>query len=657
MNRFIARLDRLSRNRTYVLVFSLLLMSVVMTVASTILLARFSLLTQADRYIQDWQIASLLPAEPRDADVVVVAITEQTLEQFPYRSPVDRIFIADLLKTLASRHPRAIGVDILFDQPTQARSDVYLKQTLALLPIPLVAAYTDVPGIESARQNAYQDSYLPPRLRALPTLAEDQFGAARWVFPGAVEKGQGYIPGFARAVAAAAGVPSPAIWQPIAWHGRPSPDASAFAEYSAEFVRLLPAAWFRNKIVLIGSDVSLEDRHVTPFTVLSGSKMAGVTIQAHAVSQIVHRVSPPFIPWQIDFLIALYYAGLGGLFGVLGFPLSSRVTAAFLTVATLWVAGVTIFHYTGHMTGLVAPTLALVGNFTAMDSLAGREARRQRSFIQSAFSHYVSPKVVERLIKDPSTMSLEGERREMTYLFSDIEGFTSFSELMDEKELAPILNGYFDGTTEIVLRHGGMVDKFIGDAIFAIFNAPVDLPDHAECAVKCALEMDEWMEGYRTGLRARGLRLGVTRIGIHTGTAVVGNFGSKSRFSYTAQGDAVNVASRLESLNKHLGTRICVSRRTRKLCKTVPFRPVASVVLKGKSVPLEIFEPLRDGEKTPDFLRRYREAFAKLEDCSPEALAMFGELQREAPDDPCVSLHLQRLREGDRGVAMVMTEK
>ncbi len=174
---------------------------------------------------------------------------------------------------------------------------------------------------------------------------------------------------------------------------------------------------------------------------------------------------------------------------------------------------------------------------------------------------------------------------------------------MDSKELAQLLNGYFEGVTSVVLRHGGMVDKFIGDAVFAIFNAPVDLPDHASHAVRCAMEIDDFCEDFRKKQNAAGIDLGITRVGVHTGVAVIGNFGSTSRFNYTAQGDAVNTAARLEGLNKKLGTRVCVSGDTKSRCPDMAFRPIASVVLKGKGKAVEVWQPLTRGRDSPGTAR------------------------------------------------------
>jgi class 3 adenylate cyclase len=272
-------------------------------------------------------------------------------------------------------------------------------------------------------------------------------------------------------------------------------------------------------------------------------------------------------------------------------------------------------------------------------------------------SQYVSPKVVDALIADPTRMSLEGERREMTYIFTDVAHFTTMSEKMDSKDLARVLNAYFEGVTSIVFRHEGMVDKFIGDAVMAIFNAPLDLADHQERAVRCALEIDAFCERYRKSQNAEGIDFGITRIGIHTGIAVVGNFGSSLKKNYTAQGDAVNTASRLEGLNKHFGTHICVSGDTQTFCSGITFRPIGTVILKGKEKPVGVWEPLHDGAMTPSQLELYNKAYALLGEPTSEALALFEDLAEEMPDDPCVRFHLQRLRDGIHTADLTMTEK
>jgi class 3 adenylate cyclase len=310
------------------------------------------------------------------------------------------------------------------------------------------------------------------------------------------------------------------------------------------------------------------------------------------------------------------------------------------------------------MIALISPTIALGLSQWGSDAATGRQARRQKEFIQGAFSRYVSPKVVADMVKDPSRLSLEGENREMTFIFTDLEGFTTLSEKIDAQTLAHTLNAYLDGVCAAILKLDGTVDKFIGDAVFSIFNAPADQPDHAERAVACALAIDRFSEAFRAEQRANGVPLGLTRIGVHSGRAVVGNFGSHSRMQYTALGDTVNTASRLEGINKVFGTRICVSETTRAQVTSVAFRPIAVVVPKGKTEPLGIFEPLDEARAKSSFMMRYNEAYALAEQHDPTARDIFADLHAEAPDDKLVTLHLERLREeGDVGVEMVMHDK
>jgi len=619
---------------------------------------RLGVLTNLDLFIQDWEISTLLPRQPVHDDIVVLAVTENTLRQFTYRSPLDRAFLSNVLQRVAAGKPKAIGLDFLFDQPTEPAKDAELKATLANLKAPLAVAYTTEPSIVTAEQLAYLRSFVPASRRAMANVSKDQLGTARLVFPGANDINGTYVAGLDRTLASYAGVKTPPVAQKIVWTRPPEGVKYAFPEFEAQVAALFPPQLFTNKIVLIGSDESLVDRHRTPFTFVSDTAtLPGVMLHAYGVATLLHPQLSPYTGWQFNLLIALVLSAIGAVLGVLNFNIAARIAVAALVLGIFWLGAVELAINRNTIMGLLAPSLAMIASFSIMDSLSGRDARKQRQFIQGAFSRYVSPKVVEALIADPSRMSLEGERREMTYLFTDVANFTTMSEGIDSKELAPMINAYFEGVTSIVLRHEGMVDKFIGDAVFAIFNAPVDIPGHAEKAVRCALEIDHFCEDFRKKQNAAGIDLGLTRVGVHTGVAVIGNFGSTSRFNYTAQGDAVNVAARLEGLNKQLGTRVCVSGSAKAQCTTVAFRPIASVVLKGKGLPVEVWEPLADGAIAEGRLRRYEAAFTRLHDAPDEALALFEELDQELPGDPCVRFHLRRLKQGLKGADLVMTEK
>jgi adenylate cyclase len=217
--------------------------------------------------------------------------------------------------------------------------------------------------------------------------------------------------------------------------------------------------------------------------------------------------------------------------------------------------------------------------------------------VKHVFSRFVSRDVYDQLMADPSRASLGGARRDMTVLFSDIRGFTTFTELGRAEAVVAQLNEYFSTMVPVVLAHRGTVDKFVGDMIMALFGAPLEDPDHADHAVRTALAMIEALEGLNARWAAAGLPVLDIGVGVNTGDMVAGNIGSESIMSYTVIGDAVNLASRLESLNKQYGTRIIISRATRdRLKRRYDMKPLGAVTVKGKSEAVEIFEVMREAQ-------------------------------------------------------------
>jgi adenylate cyclase len=286
-----------------------------------------------------------------------------------------------------------------------------------------------------------------------------------------------------------------------------------------------------------------------------------------------------------------------------------------------------------------------------------REARERQAAAERAhasLSRYFSPNLAQRLASDATAVDLRGQRREIATLFTDIAGFTTLVETLEPDVLGPLLNDYLVGITDVVFAHDGTVAKIIGDAIHVLFGAPSEQPDHAARAVSCALALDECAQGFCRRWRQKGIALGVTRIGAHAGPALVGNFGGERFFDYTAYGDTINVTARLESANKQLGTRICVSETLAEKVQEFHGRPVGDLVLRGRTEALRAFEPLSGEQYEMEAMNGYMEAFAKLQANDPLALAAFAAHVGRNPDDQLASFHLKRLLNGAAGTRIIM---
>ena len=286
-----------------------------------------------------------------------------------------------------------------------------------------------------------------------------------------------------------------------------------------------------------------------------------------------------------------------------------------------------------------------------------RDARERQASAERAFtslSRYFSPNLARQLAGGAETVDLGGQRREITTLFTDIAGFTALAETLEPEVLGPLLNDYLVGMTEIVFGHDGTVAKIVGDALHVLFGAPGEQPDHAVRAVDCALDLDDWAEAFRQRCAAKGVTLGVTRIGVHAGPAIVGNFGGGRFFDYTAYGDTINVASRLEAANKQLGTRICVSESVAKRAGDFHGRPIGDLILRGRIEALRAFEPVRTDRYDDPAVKSYLDAFAKLEANDPGAMAAFAAHVGRVPEDALASFHLKRLLNGATGARMAM---
>jgi adenylate cyclase len=286
-----------------------------------------------------------------------------------------------------------------------------------------------------------------------------------------------------------------------------------------------------------------------------------------------------------------------------------------------------------------------------------RDARQRQAAAERAYaslSRYFSPNLAQELASDTDAIELGGQRREIATLFTDIASFTALVETLEPSVLGPLLNEYLTGMTDIVFAHDGTVAKIVGDALHVLFGAPGEQPDHAARAVACALDLDEYAQAFRARCHKKGIALGVTRIGVHAGPAIVGNFGGGRFFDYTAHGDTINVAARLEAANKQLGTRICVSETLANEVEDFHGRPVGDLMLRGKTEPLRAFEPLSLEQYGDPATKSYLDAFAKLEAGDPGAIAGFAAHVGKQPRDQLASFHLKRVLNGATGTRVAM---
>jgi adenylate cyclase len=286
-----------------------------------------------------------------------------------------------------------------------------------------------------------------------------------------------------------------------------------------------------------------------------------------------------------------------------------------------------------------------------------REARERQATAERAYaslSRYFSPNLAQRLAGDTDAVDLEGQRREIATLFTDIASFTALVETLEPSVLGPLLNEYLSGMTDIVFANDGTVAKIVGDALHILFGAPGEQPDHAARAVACALSLDEFAQSFSERWQKKGIAFGVTRIGVHAGPAIVGNFGGGRFFDYTAYGDTINVASRLERANKQLGTRICVSAELAEGVKNFRGRPIGDLVLRGRGEVIRAFEPLQEKQFNDPATKSYLDAYALLKAEDAGAVAAFAAHVGKQPEDRLAAFHLKRLLNGEKGSRIAM---
>jgi adenylate cyclase len=413
----------------------------------------------------------------------------------------------------------------------------------------------------------------------------------------------------------------------------------------------------QGKVILVGATFyeSHDDRLTPLYQKLFSKKktlMYGVHIHQEIASTIIdNRFIPPVQPWQSVALIALMaliatlinyrFKGFGGLF------LSIGIVALYAFIAVI------LFIEKRYLIPVVAPAFATVTlSYMSAVTYNFLSERRQKTMIRGAFAHYVPGTVVSELLKNPDMLKLGGEERVMTVIFSDVAGFTTISERLTPTQLVELLNEYLTAMTDIVFSHGGIIDKYEGDAIMAEFGAPLPDEMHALKACHAALDMQKTLAVMRKKLKAEGRPELHARVGINSGPMVIGNMGSREIFDYTVMGDNVNLSSRLEGVNKVYGTYIMCSEATRLMVgDEIVTRELDIIRVKGKTEGVKIHEVLaRAGEGLGDVRSRVVETYLLGLDAYKnrkwaEGIERFRETLAIDPSDGPSALYLQRCEE------------
>lgn len=641
--------------------------------------ARYSwdvpLFSDAERALYDWRFVDTAERAGQDERILLVTYDDQTLEQLGKRSPLDRRMLADALRAIDAMEPRAIGIDILIDQAQP--EDPELIEAFRSLETPTYLAFA------SAAHNPDQIEYWQEQfLRGF--LARVRDGPVR---PTSIKLTPDMADGVIRRWPAQPADLPPLFANSLApihpefrrytgsidFRIPDSAEVPVFAQLPIQLLaalsteglpeeeRALMAEGFRpmveGRYVLIGGNIKDLDDFETPMTRFTGGWTKGLEVHAHLLAQLLDGRMPAPIPgW------ALWAAALGV---VVAGALTSLLEARGWKLALFLLVQLGFFAYLPfQLQAMDVDTIALpafgwgVGwlfAFVGVGTAARAVGSEQRAFAQSALGKYLPVDIANQILRDPERLALKGEKKQIYAIFTDLEGFTKLSHAITPEQLSGLLNRYLDLMSDVVLEHGGTIDKFVGDAVVAFWGAPIEREDDADRAARAAVAMFEAGEKFAREGGTDIPPLGRTRVGLHKGEAVVGNFGGEGRMQYTALGDGMNTAARLESANKQLKTTILVSGEAKREAGLDFFRPMGRIVLSGRATPVEVWEPVPNMEA--GLRGRLVELWQRFDSGEAGALAELEELAAAHREDAALGQFVYRLREAGPGGSFVLGSK
>ena len=572
---------------------------------------RLPLLHDAEAALYDIRAVNFSPRTDTDKRVTLVVYTADTNRATGQISPVDRTILSKALTQIDQLGAKGVGIDVLFDSPQD--DDEALRASLKAMRTPVYLAFADnrtnpeaITYEQEQDLRAFMASVQTDVVKPTSILLEtDADGVARY-WP---KQYTGLPPLLSLALTNGGPDADPRFARytgPIRYRVPTATDRPVFDKIPIDLLAdpetaPLVADAIKGRYILIGGDFSDFDQFDTPFTrtgnpVTGETRMIGVEVHASMLAQLLDKAwkAPPALWLQV--LAAIVAVGLG----VITALVQSRTWVQALSVLAQFAMFLIVpflVERAGFDTLNLPATGWIVGwliAFTAVSSSVRAVNAAQREFAQGALGKYLPRSVANEIMRNPERLMLHGEKRQIFCLFSDLEGFTKLTHAVEPEMIARLLNDYLDRLSAVVLEYGGTLDKFVGDAVVAFWGAPIAYPDDGERAVKAAYAMYLAGEEFRKAAPEGVPKIGRTRVGVHYGDAVVGNFGGEGRIQYTALGDAMNTAARLEGANKPLDTKVLVSREAAERSGLDWFRPMGSVTLRGRNTPVEIFEPVPD---------------------------------------------------------------
>lgn len=615
------------------------------------------LLNAAERALYDMRAFYTADIVEQDDRVVLVVYTDQVLINEGKRSPLPRAILTDALRNIDQMGAKAVGIDILFDQPQE--EDPELVGVLQQMQTPTFIAYANNetnPDDITYEQQVYLEEFLgalegsnasPASIRL-----DSQFGATR-VWPTIVPS---LPPLLGRAMLEAAGERLGPFgrYEGAIEYRRPMYEdqdiyatlsIDTFTDLDPEIVPLL-ASTIEGKYVLIGGDIVDADRVETSFTSLTGLEPAGVSVHGDLIAQMLDGKAMPAVASWVLWAMAILVVATAIFAALLEWP-ARKAVPLLLGLVVLFI-GIPIFLQMRDVDTYGVPAVgwvvAWVVAFTAVTSTARSAGAAQRNFATGALGKYIPRDIAQQIIDKPELLSLGGEKRPIYVLFSDLEGFTKMSHAIEPEMVAKLLNRYLEMLSQVVLDHGGVIDKFVGDAVVAFWGAPIARDDDGTRAAKAGYAVWQAGEDFRAEVRAMDASLppiGKTRVGLHWGEAVIGNFGGDTRIQYTALGDSMNTAARLEAANKALQSSVMASRELAERSGLDWWRAMGKVQLRGRAKPVEIFEPAPDFPDEDRVLLAEASALAASDPAGAKALV--EQVAARHTDDLALQNYLNRL--------------